>query len=388
MPLANRLLKADELSKPEPRFPLDLAFCPRCYLVQLTETVPPDVLFREYVYFSSYSDTMVDHVRELVGRLVEERRLGPEHLVVEVASNDGYLLQFYRARRIGILGIEPAVNVARVAEQERGIPTIAEFFGAALAEKLAGAGRRASILHAHNVLAHVPDLNDFVRGIKRILAPDGLAVIEVPYLRDLYERSAFDTIYHEHVCYFSLSALDQLLARHDLSLRDVERVPIHGGSLRLFVGHRDDTAGPAERVAALLAEEASWGIARTDVYRQLDHLARSVRTSLQGLVRRLKAERRSLAAYGAAAKGSTLLNYVGIGLETLDFVADRSPHKQGLYLPGVHVPIVGAERLVKNRPQYTLLLAWNLADEVLAQQAEYRRLGGRFILPVPEPVVV
>jgi hypothetical protein len=388
MPLANRLLREDELSSPEPRFPLTVAFCPSCTLAQLTETVPPESMFREYVYFSSYADTMVRHARELAESLVHQRRLGRETLVVEVGSNDGYLLQVYRARGIPVLGIEPALNVARVAWEERGIPTLPEFFSATLAERLVGEGHRADVLHAHNVLAHVPDLNDCVLGIRRILAPGGVAVIEVPYLRDLLERVAFDTIYHEHVFYFSVTALDHVFTRHALTLRDAERISIHGGSLRLLVSHRDAPGVPTLAVRKLLAEEAAWGVGGAAVYRRLGRRAAAVRTTLRSLLRGLKAQGQSIAGYGAAAKGSTLLNYVGVGRDTLDFVADRSPHKQGRYLPGVHLPVVEAERLLIDHPAYTLLLAWNLADEILAQEAEYRRRGGRFILPLPEPMVV
>jgi SAM-dependent methyltransferase len=384
MPLANGLVAAERLNEPEPRFPLDLARCPRCSLVQITETVPPDVLFRDYVYFSSYSDTMVRHAGALVARLIGERRLGPESLAVEIASNDGYLLKGYASAGIPVLGVEPARNVARVAE-ERGIRTVTEFFNEALGRELLAKHGPADVIHAHNVLAHVADLAGVVRGIRTLLRADGVAVIEVPYLRDLVEHCEFDTIYHEHLCYFSVTALDRLFRRHGLVLREIERVPIHGGSLRLFVA----PAGAArESVRHALAEEADWGVDRDDPLVAFASRVEELKASLLALLTDLKRSGKTVAAYGAAAKGSTLLNYAGIGGETLDFVADRSPHKQGRFMPGAHVPIVAPERLLEARPDYCLLLTWNFAEEIMAQQAEYRRGGGRFIIPVPSPRIV
>ena len=384
MPLANSLVTAEHLGGPEPRYPLDLARCAECSLVQITETVPPEVLFRDYVYFSSYSDTMVRHAGELCARLIRERHLGPESLAVEIASNDGYLLKGYASAGIPVLGVEPARNVARVAE-ERGIRTICEFFDEALAKDLARAHGRADVIHAHNVLAHVADLAGVVRGIGALLREDGVAVIEVPYLRDLVEHCEFDTIYHEHLCYFSVTALDRLFHRHGLVLREIERVPIHGGSLRLFVA---PTGEAGESVRRALVEEGDWGVDRDDTLAEFAARVETLKANLLGLLAGLKQSGKSVAAYGAAAKGSTLLNYAGIGCESLDFVADRSPHKQGRYMPGVHVPIVAPERLVEVRPDYCLLLTWNFAEEIMAQQAEYRRRGGRFIVPVPSPRVV
>jgi len=384
MPLANALLTADQLAEPEPAFPLDLAWCPRCTLVQITETVPPETLFRDYVYFSSYSDTMVRHAGELATRLTRERRLGPASLVLEIASNDGYLLQHYVAAGVPVLGIEPARNVAQVAT-ERGIRTVCEFFGERLAGDLRARYGPADVVHAHNVLAHVADLESVVRGIGLILRDDGVAVIEVPYLRDLVERCEFDTIYHEHLCYFSVTALDRLFRRHRLVLSEVERIPIHGGSLRLFVVRKGENGDSVRR---LLAEEAAWGVDSETPVLKFARRVEQLKVSLLEMLESLRRSGKAIAAYGAAAKGSTLLNYLGIGRDVLDFVADRSPYKQGRYMPGVHVPIVPPSRLVEAMPDYVLLLTWNIAHEVLAQQAEYRRLGGRFILPVPSPQVV
>jgi len=387
MPLANALLSADQVDRPEPTYPLELAFCPRCSLAQLLETVPPETLFAHYVYFSSFAQTMLDHARALADELTAAEQLGPDSLVVEAASNDGYLLQFYRHAGIPVLGVEPARNVAEVARSQRGIPTLTEFFGDALGCRLREEGRRADVFHAHNVLAHVADLNGFVAGIRLVLKDTGVAVVEAPYVKDLLDHCEFDTIYHEHLCYFSLLALDELFRRHGLLIHDVRRVPIHGGSLRLYASPLEHARPRSVAVAALLCEERDWGADRADCYLALAKRVRVLRDSLRGLLGRLKGEGKRLAAYGASAKGSTLLNYCGIGRETLDFVADRSTVKQGLYTPGTHLPICPPEKLLEEMPDYLLLLTWNFADEIMRQQEEYRRRGGRFITPVPEPKV-
>jgi hypothetical protein len=385
-PLANSLVR-DPRQGPEPTYPLDLVFCPACTLVQITETVPPEQLFSEYLYFSSFSDTMLAHARELIGRFVAARRLGPSSLAMEIASNDGYLLQYYKQAGVPVLGIEPAQNIARVAV-EKGIPTLAEFFGLAVARRLRDEGRRADVLHANNVLAHVADLNGFVGGVREVLAADGIAALEFPYLGDMIDHCEFDTIYHEHLCYFSLSALQHLFARHGLKAVDVTRIPIHGGSLLLQVARADSAHAAQPSVAALLDEEGRRGMRSIEFYRGFARRVLALKDDLRALLARLKGEGKRIAAYGAAAKGSTLLNVFGIGRESLDFVADRSTYKQGKFMPGVRIPIVPAEELVKAMPDYTLLLTWNFADEILEQQKEYRRRGGKFIVPVPEVKVV
>ena len=383
-PLANALLTAEQLARPEPRFALELVFCPDCSLVQITERVPPEQLFGEYAYFSSFSDTTVAAAKALAERLARERALGPGSLAMELASNDGYLLRHYRDAGVPVLGIEPAANIARVAN-ERGIRTRCEFFGRELAETLAREGCRADVLHANNVLAHVPDLNGFVSGIERALKPSGVAVIEVPYVRDLIEKCEFDTIYHEHLCYFSVSALDALFARHGLGLAGIERIPAHGGSLRLFAAP-GAPRGAATKV--LLDEERSLGMLELAYYAGFGQRVEKLRRGLVALLARLRGEGKRIAAYGASAKGSTLLNYFGIDARHLEYVVDRSTEKQGRYTPGTHLPILPPERLREDRPDYLLLLAWHFLDEIAAQQAEYRGRGGRFIVPVPEVRVI
>jgi SAM-dependent methyltransferase len=384
-PLANAFLTKEQLDIPEPRYALDLVFCEGCSLVQITETVPPETLFSTYAYFSSYSDTVLAAAERLAGRLVAERRLDDRCLVMEIASNDGYLLQQYRRLGIPVLGIEPASNVARVAE-ERGVPTRCAFFGRELAAELAADGIRADVIHANNVLAHVADLNGVVAGMATVLAPTGVASVEVPYVRDLIDRCEFDTIYHEHLCYFSLAALVRLFSAHGLAVSDVEHLPIHGGSLRLFVTAR--SSGSSAAVREMLTAEQEAGMHRLAYYRHFGERVTALGRELTALLKRLQAQGHRLAAYGASAKGSTLLNVLGIGAGLLDFVVDRSRFKQGLYTPGTHLPILPPSALLERKPDFVLLLSWNFADEILAQQAAYRASGGRFIVPVPAPRIV
>jgi SAM-dependent methyltransferase len=385
-PLADALVRPGDLAKPEPRFPLVVAFCPECTLVQILEEVPPEKLFVEnYLYFSSFSDDLLDHARRHALDLVDRQGLGASSLAVELASNDGYLLRNFVDRGVPVLGIDPAPDQADAAEAA-GVPTIREFFGVELAQRLVSEGRRADVIVANNVMAHVPDLNGFVEGMEILLADDGVATIENPYVRDLVEHVEFDTIYHEHFCYFSCTAVDALMRRHGMFLNDVEYFPgLHGGTLRWWVGKREQ---PSETVRRYLDEERATGVTDFSYYRDFAERVAAIKRDLLELLRELKSDGARIAAYGAAAKGSTLVNYVGIGREVVDFVVDRNLHKQGLCMPGVHLPIRDPAALLDERPEYVLLLAWNFKDEIMRQQAEYRERGGRFVVPVPAPTVV
>lgn len=383
-PLANALLTEQQLEHPEETYPLELVFCPQCSLVQLMESVAPEKLFREYVYFSSFSETMLRHAQQLSAELISSRQLGAKSLVIEVASNDGYLLQHYKRAGVPVLGIEPATNIAKVAK-ERDIETICEFFDESLAARLHEESFRADVIHAHNVLAHVPDLNGFVRGLGLLLKEDGVIVIEAPYVKDMIESCEFDTIYHEHLSYFSLTALNALFTRNDLIIQNVERVPIHGGTLRVYAG-RELTQG--EYVNELLSEEAEWRVNDLNFYNGFGAQVRRLRDELLSVLRKLKSESKRIAVYGASAKGSTLLNYCGLGRDVLDYVVDRSIFKQGRYTPGSHLKICAPEKLLEDLPDYVLLLAWNFANEILEQQSEYRRRGGKFIVPIPSVQVI
>ncbi|MEI6790073.1 MAG: class I SAM-dependent methyltransferase [Myxococcaceae bacterium] len=384
-PLANSLLSQEQLSKPEPVYPLELAFCSNCSLVQLIETVPPEELFSDYLYFSSFSEEMVNHSREIAERLTRDKNLTADSLAVEIASNDGYLLQFYQKAGIPVLGIEPAENIARIAREEKNIPTIAEFFGTGLATRLRQTGKLADTIHANNVMAHVPDINGFVHGISLILKPEGVAVIEVPYVIDMVEKCEFDTIYHEHVFYFSVTALDKLFKKHDLLVNRIEKISLHGGSLRLFVVPMSEKAYQEKSVLELIEHEKKIGADKIAYYENLSKKIQQLRSELVLELSQLKRAGKSIAAYGASAKGSTLLNHFGIGHDVIDFVVDRSTYKQGRWTPGTHIPIRDPSVLLEKRPDYLLLLTWNFASEILAQQSEYRKMGGKFIIPLPHP---
>lgn len=391
MPLANALLTDEQLTQTEEVFPLDLVFCPTCALVQITETVSPEKLFREYLYFSSFSDTVLNNARAIADTLSARCGLDQDSLVVEVASNDGYLLRNYQEKGIPVLGVEPARNIASVAE-ERGIPTVSEFFGVNLAEQLRGRGSAADIIHANNVVAHAADLHGMVAGMAILLKEDGVVAVENHYVKDMIDHTEFDAIYHEHLCYYSVTSFRNLFAQHGLTMVDVERLPVHGGSLRVYFQRAD---GPrslqkegAARVEMLLKDEASWCVDQFSFYQKFGERVERLRLKLLELLRTIKAEGNRIAVYGASAKSTTLLNYYGIGAETLDFVVDRSTVKQGLYTPGTHLPILHPKALLEYRPNYVLVLTWNFADEILAQQQEYRERGGRFIIPIPEPEVV
>jgi SAM-dependent methyltransferase len=385
VPLSDGLVRAEDAGKPEARYPLDVALCDGCSLVQILETVPPEVLFcDDYPYYSSFADTLLEHSRKNVELLIDRRNLNANSLVVELASNDGYLLQYFAREGVPVLGVDPADGPAKAAV-DKGIPTLNTFFTKDLAERLASEGKSADVVIANNVLAHVPDLNGFVQGIHTLLKDDGVAVIEVPYLGDLIDHCEFDTIYHEHLCYFSISALAAMFRRNSLSLNHVEHYPIHGGSVRLFVGRQEQVL---PSVHGYLKTESDRRMNKSSFYQDFASRVASIKATLSGLLLDLKTQGRTLAGYGAAAKGAILLNYVGIDHELLDFVADRNVHKQGRYMPGVRIPIVDPSQLLERMPDYTLLLPWNFKAEILDQQAEYRRRGGKFIIPIPQPEIV
>jgi SAM-dependent methyltransferase len=382
------LLTVEQLAESEPRYPLRLVFCPQCSLVQIEHTVRPDILFRDYVYMSSFSPSFVEQARRHAEELIERCRLNRDSLVVEAASNDGYLLKWFVQRGVPVLGIEPARNIAHLA-RGAGVATIDEFFDSGLAQRLAESGRRADVFLAKNVLAHVADLNDFVRGIHDILKPAGISEIEAPYLLDMLEHCEFDTIYHEHLCYFSLTALTHVFERHGLRIVHVERLPVHGGTIR-FRSRRLDGPGVEadDTVVRLLELEREKGVTSPACYEPFARQTVELKGSLRSLLGELKRQGKSIAAYGASAKGSTLLNYFGLGRETIDFVVDRNTTKQGRFTPGTRLPILPTETLLERRPDFVLLLTWNFAEEILQQQSAYRAGGGRFIIPVGQVTVV
>jgi SAM-dependent methyltransferase len=385
-PLANNLLRPEDVGKPEPKFPLRVAVCHQCWLLQITDLVPPTQLFSEYLYFSSFSDALLRHSRAAVEQHIREFHLGPQSHVVEVASNDGYLLQNFVAAKIPCLGIEPAANIAEVA-RKKGIESRVEFFGLQLARQLVAENRQADLILGNNVFAHAPDTNDFVAGLAALLKPQGRIALEFPYGVDLIEHSEFDTIYHEHVFYFTVTALQPLFARHGLELIRVEHLSIHGGSLRLYAARAG--AHPIEAsVEKFLQAEKEKGVASSDYYKNFSAHVQELKKSLLDLISRLRKEGKTIAAYGAAAKGSTLINFFGLGPDVLAFVTDRSTYKQGRLMPGQHIPIVPPEALMERRPDYTLLLTWNFAEEILTQQKAYRSAGGKFIIPIPQVAVV
>jgi SAM-dependent methyltransferase len=386
-PLANSYLEPEQLAEGEVFYPLHARVCGQCLLVQLPQLASPTEIFSDYAYFSSYSDSWVEHARRYVELVADRFRLDESSQVVEAASNDGYLLQFFLARGVPVLGVEPAGNVAAAAE-ERGISTIVDFFGQRLAERLVDEGHAADLVVGNNVLAHVPDSHDFVEGLRRLLKPGGVVTMEFPHLLRLVQERQFDTIYHEHFSYFSLLVAERLFAAHGLVLFDVEELPTHGGSLRIYAGHADGPHRPGKRIAELHATERRAGLHGLETYLRFGEAARDAKRELLAFLVDAKESGKSIVAYGAAAKGVTLLNFCGVGTDFIDYVVDRSPHKQGRFLPGVRLPIHAPEHTRQTRPDLLLILPWNLADEIAEQVAYVREWGCELVVPCPEIAVV
>ena len=387
-PISNAFLKADQLNRMEPFYPLHAYVCGECFLVQLEEFESPQKLFGDnYAYFSSYSDSWLDHARRYTEQMIGRFGFGSKSRVVEIASNDGYLLQYFKQKGVPVLGIEPARNVAEAAIA-KGIPTLTRFFGVETAKELVAQGTRADLLLGNNVLAHVPGLNDFVAGMKVILKPDGVLTMEFPHLQHLIEENQFDTIYHEHFSYFSFLAAQRVFARHGLQLFDVEEIPTHGGSLRIYGRHAERGGEPGERVKELLARERRLKFEDLETYRAFSGRVQETKRQLLEFLISVKRAGKKVAGYGAPAKGNTLLNYCGIRSDFLEFTVDRSPHKQNTFLPGTHIPVHAPARIDEMKPDYVLILPWNLKDEIVKQMAHIRSWGGKFVVPIPRVKVL
>lgn len=383
-PLCESYVAASQIKEPETLYPLHSFVCEQCFLVQLPEHVSPQAIFEEYAYFSSYSDSWLAHAKAYVQAISDRLSLNMQSLVVELASNDGYLLQYFLERKIPVLGIEPARNIAQTAI-EKGIPTVTEFFGVELARKLAAEGRQADLLLGNNVLPHVPDINDFVGGMKILLKTGGVITMEFPHLVQLIEQNQFDTIYHEHFSYFSFTTVDQVFRSHGLELFDVEELTTHGGSLRIFACHLDDASKTVSAKAVELKErEADWGIAKLERYRAFAEQVEATKRGILCFLIDIKSKGRTIVGYGAPGKGNTLLNYCGIRTDFLDYTVDRSTYKQGKFTPGTRIPIYPPEQIQKTKPDFVFILPWNLKEEIMKQNSYIREWGGKFVVPIPE----
>ena len=388
-PLSNANLRLEQLNDMEPFYPLHAYVCEACLLVQLDTFESPQNLFNDhYAYFSSYSDSWLAHAKAYVEDMTTRFKLGPANQVVEIASNDGYLLQFFVQNKIPALGVEPAGNVANAA-REKGVTTLEKFFGVATATQLLKEGKAADLLLGNNVLAHVPDLNDFVAGLKILLKPNGVITMEVPHLLRLMQNNQFDTIYHEHFSYFSFLTAEKIFSAHGLTLFDVEELGTHGGSLRIFGRHSADTSRPVmDRIGTMKEQEAAAGLDTPTGYTQFDQQVRETKRRLLEFLIESKQAGKTIVGYGAPAKGNTLLNYCGVRTDFINFTVDRSPHKQGAYLPGTHIPIFHPDKIAETKPDYILILPWNIKDEIMEQLAYVREWGAKFVLPIPQVEVV
>jgi SAM-dependent methyltransferase len=386
-PLCNNILKPDQLNAMEPFFPLRVYVCEQCFLVQLQEYVNPGEIFSDYSYFSSFSDSWLQHAKRYVDMIQGRRGLNEQSQVVEIASNDGYLLQYFVEKGVPVLGIEPAANVAEAAVA-KGIPSVVRFFGRELAQELRDQGKQADLIIGNNVLAHVPDVNDLVGGMKILLKPGGAITMEFPHLMRLMAENQFDTIYHEHFSYFSFVTVEKIFAAHGLTLFDVEELPTHGGSLRIYGRHTENDAEPvSERVTELRAREIAQGFTDIEHYLSFGEQVKATKRALLDFLIRAKGEGKSIAGYGAPGKGNTLLNYCGIREDFMDYTVDRSPHKQGHFLPGTHIPILHPDHIRETQPDYLLILPWNLREEIMGQMAHIREWGGKFVVPIPTVAV-
>jgi SAM-dependent methyltransferase len=386
-PLCESYVAVEQLNQMEPFYPLHALVCEHCFLVQLGDYVTADHIYSEYAYFSSYSDSWLQHAREYVEMITDRLRLGPQSLVIELASNDGYLLQNFVKKAIPVLGIDPAANIAPHAIR-KGVPTLVRFFGVETAREVLAQGKQADLLLGNNVLAHVPALNDFVAGMKLLLKPGGVITMEFPHLLRLMEGNQFDTIYHEHFSYFSFLAAEKTFARHALTIFDVEEIPTHGGSLRIYARHADDGAkvvGP--KVIELRQRERDLGFERLETYDQFGEQVKETKRKLLEFLISARRAGKTVAGYGAPGKGNTLLNYCGIRTDFLAYTVDRNPYKQGRFLPGTHIPIFAPEKILETKPDYVLILPWNLKDEISRQLAYIREWGGRFVVPIPQAEV-
>ncbi len=383
-PLCESYVKPEQSNQMEPFYPLHAYVCEHCFLVQLEEYVSPDKIFSDYAYFSSYSDSWQQHAKAYTEMILQRFQLNEQSQVMEIASNDGYLLQYFVEKRVPVLGIEPAANVAEVA-MNKGIPTVVKFFGQKTAHELAALGKRADLLVGNNVLAHVPELNDFVKGMKILLNPKGVITMEFPHLMRLMERNQFDTIYHEHFSYLSLLTVEKVFAAHGLTIFDVEELLTHGGSLRIYACHSEDTSNPiSQSVKELRAREEDAGFTHLEHYFSFAEKVKETKFKLLDFLIMAKRQGKSIAGYGAPGKGNTLLNYCGIRSDFIDYTVDRSPYKQGQLLPGTHIPIFHPDKIKETKPDYILILPWNLKDEILAQMSYVRDWNCQFIVPIPQ----